>query len=149
MVRAIIMLLILGSVRPAAAQEMLRVAGGPGPMGSTRGDADEQPVHTVTLKPFMIDHQEVTQGYYRRCVAAGACDLPRRYPLQVSSHMPVVGVTWHQARAYCRWVGKRLPSEAEWERAARGVGGRTYPWGEELACGRGNFGNYQGAGVCA
>ena len=149
MKRAIILLLILGTTRLAGAQEMLRVKGGLARIGSAQGDADERPVHSVTLKPFMIDHQEVTQSFYGLCVAAGACGLPRRYPRHVAPHMPVVGVTWHQAREYCRWVGKRLPSEAEWERAARGPLGRTYPWGEELVCRRANFGNYQGAGFCA
>ena len=145
----IALVIFLSGANHARAQEMVRVAGGPGRMGSSTGEPDERPVHTVTLKPFMMDYQEVTQGRYRMCVAAQACGRARRYSGLVASHLPAVGVTWSQARAYCRWMGKRLPSEAEWERAARGPLGRQYPWGEEMDCRRANFGNYKGAGLCS
>ena len=147
--RPLVILLMVCATRAAAAQEMVRVEGGPAQIGSRAGDPDERPVHSVTLRPFLLDIQEVTQGLYRRCVARGGCTQPRRYAGTVAPHLPVVGVTWHQARAYCRWAGRRLPTEAEWERAARGPRGRVYPWGDELDCKKANFGNYLGAGPCA
>ncbi len=132
----------------APAGEMVRLEAGRFPLGDAAGEPDERPARTVRLAAFYLDRLEVTQRGYARCVAARACTPPRPGLGAVGPDLPVVGVTWHQAAGYCRWAGKRLPSEAEWERAARGGEGRTYPWGEELSCARANFGNYRGAGLC-
>jgi formylglycine-generating enzyme required for sulfatase activity len=74
----------------------------------------------------------VTNGQYRACVDGGACLIPKvrdAFDDTQRAQFPVSNVTWSQARAYCQWVGKRLPTEAEWEKAARGIDGRRYPWG--------------------
>ncbi|GAB4421323.1 MAG: hypothetical protein Kow002_10200 [Anaerolineales bacterium] len=101
---------------------------------------DEQPAHSVTLDAFWMDKVEVTNGMYALCVQAGACKLP--FALKSDSRnsyfnnpefkdYPVVYVGWGEAKAYCEWVGRRLPTEAEWERAARGDDFRIYPWGDQ------------------
>ncbi len=109
------------------------VPAGPFWMGQdTVGEQDERPRHRRTLGAFQIDRTEVTRGQYDRCIAAGACTSAR--PLDARFRdpaQPIVGVSWFQSRAYCAWVGGRLPSEAEWEKAARGDDGRTFPWGED------------------
>jgi formylglycine-generating enzyme required for sulfatase activity len=140
---------VLALARPAVAQEMVRVPAGTFTMGSDRGDADERPERQVRLAAYSIDRHEATQAQYGRCVRAGACRAPKQYVGSVGPTLPVVGVTWHDAARYCAWVGKRLPSEAEWERAARGQDGRTYPWGAGLSCAKANFGSFLGDGPCA
>ena len=102
-------------------------------MGSDRGQDDEQPVHRVTVKAFYLDTQEVTVARYAHFLASQKSDPPFKWNEATSgSHenKPVVGVNWYDARDYCRSVGKRLPTEAEWELAARGTEGRMYPWGD-------------------
>jgi serine/threonine-protein kinase len=145
---ALLSLLALGIARAEPA-EMVRVPGGTFRQGATDREPDERPVRRVRLRPFRIDRLEVTRASYRECVRAGACRPARKYPGAVGPHLPVVGVSWHDAAAYCAWRGKRLPTEAEWERAARGTDGRRFPWGEPLECKRANFGNFAGAGPCA
>jgi formylglycine-generating enzyme required for sulfatase activity len=118
-------------------------------MGSPEGEGleEEYPPHTVYLDPFWIDQTEVTNAQYRRCVEAGYCRVPQCEPWDpqptyfdkaLSDH-PVACVTWFDAVRYCEWAGGRLPSEAEWEMAARGPQSTTYPWGNEFDGARLNF----------
>ena len=94
--------------------------------------ADESPDHDVTLHAYFIDRTEVTQAAYQACIDAGAC-TPPSMDFDPAGHaaFPVNFVTREQSVAYCKWQNKRLPTEAEWERAARGTDRRLYPWGNE------------------
>ncbi len=130
-------------VLAAERRPMVRIPAGEFPMGSPSGsgDYDEHPQHTVWLDAFRIDKYEVAVGQYARCIQAGECRPPRRGAGcnhgQDSDDHPVNCIDWQQASQYCRWAGKRLCSEAEWERAARGENGRRHPWGEHPpTCGR-------------
>ena len=134
--------------RPADGMLMIYVPEGNFNMGSNNGFSDEQPVHTVYLDAFWIDQTEVTNAMYASCVSAGACQPPGFYLSSTRSSYynnsqyadyPVIYVNWVSASAYCAWAGARLPSEAEWEKAARGTDGRTYPWGNDFSCYNGNF----------
>jgi formylglycine-generating enzyme required for sulfatase activity len=109
-------------------------------MGSNDGgQGDEHPAHPVTLGSFLLDRTEVTNRAYAECVSAGACRAPdpasaRRFGSDTAfrgPEQPVSAISWDDARAYCLFVGKRLPTEAEFERAARGDDQRMYPWGSE------------------
>ena len=125
-------------------------------MGALDNDAqkDEQPAHAVTLKGFWIDKLEVTNAMYLLCATSGACEQPQDFKSDTResyfnnaefNDFPVIYVTWAQADAYCKWTGRRLPTEAEWERAARGDDFRTYPWGDERPdSSRGNFNYFVG-----
>lgn len=109
-------------------------------MGSEQSD-DEKPIHQVTLDAFYMDKYETTNALYRACVDAGACTEPHstsRYTNNDYVNHPVVYVDWYQAQTYCEWRGADLPSEAQWEKAARGTDERTYPWGEDSDCDRAN-----------
>jgi len=123
---------------------MLLVPAGTFTMGSDDlGEQDERPAHKVTLKAFWLDETEVTNAAYGECVAASVCrpndtksalsnklgdDRQFRGPRQ-----PISAISQDDARGYCKWRDKRLPTEAEWERAARGDDDRIYPWGNTLA----------------
>jgi formylglycine-generating enzyme required for sulfatase activity len=94
--------------------------------------ADETPRHRVYLRTFAIDRTEVSHADYARCVADHVCDVPRTAagdPRVGQPEHPVSGVTWRDAQRYCAWAGGGLPTEAQWERAARGGGSRRFPWG--------------------
>ncbi len=104
------------------------------------GDPDEHPQHTVYLDAYWIDQTEVTNAMYEKCVTAGACAAPSDnssnthgsyYGNSEFDSYPVIRVSWNQANAYCHWAGRELPTEAQWEKAARGTDGRTYPWGNQ------------------
>jgi len=100
-------------------------------------EADESPYHEVTLDSFYIDKYEVTAGQYEACVNGGACSYsgtpssPQRTYQNGRDNHPVNYVNWSEAKAYCEWKGKRLPTEAEWEKASRSTDGRKFPWGNE------------------
>jgi formylglycine-generating enzyme required for sulfatase activity len=113
-------------------------------MGSTSGPQDEQPQRRIFLDAFEINRFETTNAQYHRYLLASGINPPaywkgEKYPQGQSSY-PVVGVSWAQAQAYCEWIGKRLPSEAEWERACRGDDGAIYPWGNRWQPFRANVG---------
>lgn len=113
---------------------MVCIPGGAAVVGSNDHEAREKPEHTVQVSTFYLDKYEVTNKLYEACEAAGACPariLPDKTFLSASQ--PAVPVTWFGARAYCSWAGKRLPTEAEWEKAARGGDDRVYPWGNDPA----------------
>jgi len=102
----------------------------------------EKPVHTVYLDAFYIDKTEVTNAQYRQCIEAGVCTQPHNtqwYNDPSRAEHPVICIDWYQAKAYCEWAGKRLPTEAEWEKAARGTDGRLYPWGNTFDESKLNF----------
>lgn len=108
-------------------------------MGSADADRnaqnDERPQHIVYLDAFWIDRTEVTNAQYKKCVSVVVCrpsDLAGD-PNFNNDLQPVVGVNWNDAKTYCEWAGEQLPTEAQWEKAARGTDGRTYPWGDQAA----------------
>lgn len=118
---------------------------------------DETPLHDVWIDTFWMDRYEVTNGQYEMCVADGGCTPPELtdvlymgqpqqewvpyYGEEAYTDYPVVWVDWYQANAYCAWKGKRLPTEAEWEKAARGNSDtRIWPWGDQYpSCARANY----------
>jgi formylglycine-generating enzyme required for sulfatase activity len=114
--------------------------GSPYPIGSEKStDGDERPKHEVYLDGFWIDKTEVTNAQYNMCVAAGACEAPScpsdpdrlTFGDDSKKDYPVVCIDWYQAQVYCQWAEAQLPTEAQWEYAARGPDRRIYPWGDE------------------
>jgi formylglycine-generating enzyme required for sulfatase activity len=94
---------------------------------------DEKPMHTVTLSAFSIERTEVTQKAYAACVTDGACEPPSCDWNCDDTDLPASCVGFEQAQAYCAWADRRLPTEAEWEKTARGTDGAVYPWGDDAA----------------
>lgn len=146
--------------------DMVKIPGGRFRMGTKDTYENERPIHTVKLAAFELDRTEVSVGAYRACVAAGACSEEVKTPYHDGKAQegealcnygaagreahPINCVDWSQASAYCAWVKKRLPSEEEWEYAARGTDGREFPWGNEDVGDRACWGRGEaGTGTCA
>jgi formylglycine-generating enzyme required for sulfatase activity len=123
--------------RPA--EDMVLVPSGPFEMGRDNGFPDEEPAHEVILGAFWVDRTEVTVRQYRRFLKARhqsfslspvSPSMPRNYFVDAAyDNFPMIDVSWRQATEFCQWMAKRLPTEAEWEKTARGVDRRIYPWG--------------------
>jgi formylglycine-generating enzyme required for sulfatase activity len=136
-------------------------------MGSKGNAIDERPVHTVYLDEYYIDQTEVTNSMYAICVNKGICDAPREnisnaqnagnnsfyYGNAKFDSYPVIYVSWNDAKAYCRSVGRRLPTEAEWEKAASWDDAksesRVYPWGNSIDCSYANYYGGENKTLCA
>lgn len=153
------------SSSPSSADTMVQIPAGAFTMGSSldqamaecqkfRDDCQrdwytaEGPAHSVDVPAFYMDKYETTNALYEACVTAGKCQPPRisssashpnYYGNAQYGNYPVINVNWDMAKTYCEWRGARLPTEAEWEKAARGTDGRTYPWGEGLDTTRANY----------
>lgn len=135
-------------ITDSSGTSMLLVPEGDFEMGSQSGADDEAPVHAVYLDGYYIDKYEATNAMYRSCVEAGACKPPARadsrtradyYGNPAFDSFPVVYVDWSMANAFCSWRDARLPTEAEWEKAARGAEENVFPWGEGIHCGLANY----------
>lgn len=134
-------------ISPKDGMALIRIPAGEFQMGSdpqkdSQAQTDEQPMHPVFLDEYWIDQTEVTNAMYKKCVDAGICVEPRSfasatqpdyYTNPAFANYPVINVTWNYAATYCNWAGRRLPTEAEWEKAARGLDQRIYPWGSDMA----------------
>jgi formylglycine-generating enzyme required for sulfatase activity len=141
----------IGSIFISNGVTMMYIPAGTFPMGEENGDNEK--LHSVYLDGYYIDKYEVTNSAYRRCVDVGKCIPPKqsnsdeRSPIMRSSYygnaefdeFPVIYVDWDMAKTYCEWRDARLPTEAEWEKAARGKDERTYPWGEGINCDKANY----------
>jgi formylglycine-generating enzyme required for sulfatase activity len=120
-------------------------------MGNENGDAESRPVSSIYVETFYIDKYEVTNDMYSACVSASVCRMPKKpgsatrpsyYNNPVFANYPVIYLDWKMARTYCEWRGARLPTEAEWEKAARGTADqRAFPWGNNFDC---DFANHSG-----
>ena len=117
---------------------MVEIPEGPFKMGSNEGDYDEAPEHQIYLKTYYLDKYEVTQADYDRFIRATKRGKPfvpvfDEDPSKIlKPEYAAMGMSWFDASAYCQWAGKRLPTEAEWEKAAKGEGTRKYPWGNNM-----------------
>jgi formylglycine-generating enzyme required for sulfatase activity len=138
--------------RPADGMVMIHIPAGEFTMGDDRSAfAPEKPQHLIYLDDYWMDRTEVTNAQYRLCMEAEVCTEPKIWwnPDLNGDDQPAL-VPWEAAQAYCEWVGGRLPTEAEWEKAARGIDGRLWPWGNEFEPNRANLsGDEDGYGPTA
>jgi sulfatase modifying factor 1 len=127
-------------------EDMAEIPAGEFILGSNQGGFNEKPAHVASLRTYWIDRYEVTYQQYMEFINATGHRQPgppSRYARKLEAlrglHQPVTYVSWSDANEYCRWKGKRLPTEQEWEKAMRGTDGRTWPWGESLTGHPANF----------
>jgi sulfatase modifying factor 1 len=126
-------------------RDMVQIPEGPFTMGSQDGGPDEAPEHQVFLKGFFIDLKEVTQAEYMRFAKMTKRPMPRIEVFEddqsklLQPEFAAMSVSWEDAAAYCKWAGKRLPTEAEWEKAGRGEGRRKYSWGDKFVLNAANL----------
>jgi formylglycine-generating enzyme required for sulfatase activity len=128
-------------ISPLDGMVMVEIPAGEFYMGKEHDlESGDGPRHRVYLDTYWIDQTDVTNAMYAKCVQAGKCTFTIQHSKSeihfnnpAYANHPVVFITWDQAVTYCQWVGRRLPSEAEWEKAARGTDGRTFPWGRKPA----------------
>jgi len=132
--------------------EMVFIASGEFQMGAAEADDEageaEKPLHWIYLSPYWIDRTEITNVQYAQCVQAGECQPPEKsgsktrpvyFGAAQYQDYPVIYVSWEDASTYCQWAGRRLPTEAEWEKAARGSTAQIYPWGDQVEPRNANF----------
>ena len=136
-----------GSPQALIEEDMVYIPAGPFVQGTGRGGFNERPERVVTLEGFRIDRYEVTNHHYRAFVEQTGHRKPgppSRYAKRMAQlrglNQPVAYVSWYDADAYCKWKGKRLPGEAEWEKAMRGIDGRLWPWGNSPRIHKANLG---------
>jgi len=144
---------MITQIAPVDGMVLVFVPAGEFEMGSTKADDpqaldEELPLHAVYLDAYWIDQTEVTNAQYAMCVASGNCSNPKEngsltqssyYDNSQYANYPVIFVSWSQAAAYCTWAGRRLPTEAMWEKAARGPDGLIYPWGNTFDGSKANY----------
>lgn len=146
----LVIAIVTGTSQPDACAQieapegMACVPGGPATIGSDRHGRPARPEHEVSISTFFIDTHEVTNAQYRECEIEGVCPrrrrLPRSYQPFLKADQPAIPISWKMAQTYCVWAGKRLPTEAEWEKVARGGDRRHFPWGDEApSCDRAHF----------
>ena len=124
------------TVKGKDAAPMILIPAGPFTMGSNDGLPNERPEHPVELDAYYIDQYEVTLALYRKFLDSGKHDSPPTWDDEAATTVgdrPAIGMKWADAEAYCKWAGKRLPTEAEWEKAARGTDAQALPVGFDAA----------------